>query len=285
MRQSERCHPCSMAGPALALPAARLAKKTSGLDGDFRGRAEQGLRVGMLGLFGHLSSGTGFDDLAPVHYGDAGGEIAHDRHGVRDEEVGEAEVALQLCEQVNDLGAHADIERGDGFVGHDEFRAQGQRAGDADALALASAELVWKAAAGGLVHAHGAQEFCDTSAAEVCAKRLVNEQGLGDHVLDTEAGIEGAERVLEDDLHVTAQAAHFAMAGGEQIMPIKEDAAGGGDDEPEHKAAQRTFARAGLADQAEGFSSPDGKRNVIDCAHFSVRAAAENRLAERESLG
>jgi hypothetical protein len=36
-----------------------------------------------------------------------------------------------------------DVEGADGFVGHDERRTHDERAGDADALALAAAELAW----------------------------------------------------------------------------------------------------------------------------------------------
>ena len=82
------------------------------------------------------------DDFSAIHYGDAGGEVAHHRHGVRDEEVGEAEVALELGQQVDDLGADADVEGGDGLVADDEFRAEREGAGDSDALALASGEFV-----------------------------------------------------------------------------------------------------------------------------------------------
>ena len=51
-----------------------------------------------------------------VHDGDAGGEIAHDRHGVGDEQVSQAEVALELGKEIDDLGADADVKRGDGLV-------------------------------------------------------------------------------------------------------------------------------------------------------------------------
>ena len=78
------------------------------------------------------------EDFSAIHYCDAGGEVADHWHGMRDEEVGEAEVALELGQQVDDLGADADIEGGDRLVADDEFRAEREGAGDSDALALAS---------------------------------------------------------------------------------------------------------------------------------------------------
>src|ERR1700687_5721520 len=81
-----------------------------------------------------------------------------------DEEVGQAEVALQLCQKVDDLCAHADVESGDGLVAHHELWPEGESSGDADTLALSAGEFVGVAGARGLVEAHGAQEVADSGA-------------------------------------------------------------------------------------------------------------------------
>ena len=120
---------------------------------------EQSLGISVLRILRDLLGGIDLDDLAAIHDRDARRKIAHHRHRVRDEEVGESEVALQLRQQIYDLRADADVEGGDGFVAHDELGLQSQSAGDDDALALASAELVRVAAAGGGVEADGAEEF------------------------------------------------------------------------------------------------------------------------------
>ena len=49
---------------------------------------------------------------------------------------------LQIDEQVDDLRLDRDVERGERLVGDDEARLDGERARDADALALAAGELV-----------------------------------------------------------------------------------------------------------------------------------------------
>ena len=59
---------------------------------------------------------------------------------------------LQFEQQVQHLRLDRDVECGDRLVGHDQARAGGERAGDADALALAATEGVRKA-----VHEFGAQ--------------------------------------------------------------------------------------------------------------------------------
>ena len=61
---------------------------------------------------------------------------------VRDEQVREAELVLQVGEQVQYLRLDRDVERRDRLVGHDQRRVQHQRARDRDALALAAREHV-----------------------------------------------------------------------------------------------------------------------------------------------
>ena len=69
------------------------------------------------------------------------GDLADDGEVVGDEQVGDAEVALQLDEQLEDLGLHGDVERRDRLVADDELGLDRQRAGDGDALALAAGQL------------------------------------------------------------------------------------------------------------------------------------------------
>ena len=73
------------------------------------------------------------------------GAMAHvldDLEVVRDEEVRDAELVLQIHEQVDDLRLDRDVERADRLVAHDELGLHGERARDADALPLAAGELV-----------------------------------------------------------------------------------------------------------------------------------------------
>ena len=81
-------------------------------------------------------------EAAEVHDGDAVADVLHDGEVVRDEQVRRPELLLQVGQEVQHLGLYGDVERGDGLVADDELRAQGERAGDADALALAARELV-----------------------------------------------------------------------------------------------------------------------------------------------
>ena len=82
------------------------------------------------------------DDAAEIHHRHPGAEPADDAEIVADEQEGQAAPLLQLLQQQQDLRLHRDVERGDRLVGDDQLGLQRQGAGDADALALAAAELV-----------------------------------------------------------------------------------------------------------------------------------------------
>ena len=58
-------------------------------DADFRRGREERSRVGFARRMADFFAGAVFDEASAAENGDVGGEIAHQRHGVRDEEVGQ----------------------------------------------------------------------------------------------------------------------------------------------------------------------------------------------------
>ena len=120
-----------------------------------------------------------FDDPALVHDGHFIAEIAHHAQVVGDKEQGEVEVGLQLAEQVEDLRLHADVECGDRLVGDDERRAQGQGAGNADALSLAAREGVRIAARISGVESHALHQLAHALVA-VARRPAIRPERLGD---------------------------------------------------------------------------------------------------------
>ena len=48
--------------------------------------------------------------------------MGHDAEVVADEHEGDAQIALQLFEQVQHVGLNGHVKRRDAFIGHDEFR-------------------------------------------------------------------------------------------------------------------------------------------------------------------
>ena len=140
-------------------------------------------------------------DPAEVHDRDPVADVLDDAHVVGDEHVGQPELALELLQQVQDLGLDRDVERGDGLVADDEVGLEDERPGDADALALAARELVRVAACVVRLEADQVHHLGDLRPPLGVAAETVDAQPLADAVADRRARVEARVRVLEDDLH------------------------------------------------------------------------------------
>ena len=80
--------------------------------GSATGTAESSACVyGMIGSRYRSRRGRELDDLAEIHHRHAVGDVLDDREVVRDEQVGEPAIALQILQQVDDLRLHRDVER------------------------------------------------------------------------------------------------------------------------------------------------------------------------------
>ena len=193
--------------------------------GSATGTAESSACVyGMSGSRYEIRRRRELDDLAEVHHGDAVGDVLDDREVVRDEQVGEAAIALQVLHQVDDLRLHRDVERRDRLVADDEARLDGERARDADALALAAGEFVRIAR-----HVFGAQpDFVEqlphARVGGGALGDLVDREPFADDRADGHARIERRERILEDDLDLAAQLAHRARVERDEIDAVELDA-------------------------------------------------------------
>ena len=91
--------------------------------GDRRG-GEQRLRIGMHDLPRQITRLRELDDLAEIHHRDAVGDAAHEREVVGDEHVGQAELALQPAQQVDDLRLDRYVERRHRLVAHHDAPAR-----------------------------------------------------------------------------------------------------------------------------------------------------------------
>ena len=111
---------------------------------DGRVRRQQRGGIGVGGRGEELARRGFLDDLAEVHHRGAPGDAADHVEVVADEQVGEAELALQVEQQVEELALHRHVEPGGRLVGDDDLGAHQQRAGDADAARLSAGDLVRK---------------------------------------------------------------------------------------------------------------------------------------------
>ena len=105
--------------------------------------ADREERRGELGAGGReqFVDGAGLDDLSALHQGGRVADRLHDVHLVRDEQDGQAELPVEVAQQLEDRAGGLRVEGAGGLVGEQHLGVAGQGAGDADALLLAAGEL------------------------------------------------------------------------------------------------------------------------------------------------
>src|SRR5690554_3752354 len=109
--------------------------------GTWRG-AHQRFCIRMKGSGVELRRRPLFDHTPEVHHGDTMAEVFDNRKIVRDEEISEPELLLEVFQKVDDLRLDRDIKGADRLIGDDEARRERDGARDADALLLPSGKLV-----------------------------------------------------------------------------------------------------------------------------------------------
>ena len=174
-----------------------------------RRRRQQRLGVGVLRVGEQLVGGRVLDDAPEVHDGDLGRDVAHHGQIVGDEQVGQTELLLQVLQQVDHLALDRHVERGHRLVADDHARLDRQRAGDADALALAARQLVRIAQRHVGIEADQLQQLGDARLDLGLGQDLVHVHRLGDDLADGHARIERGVGILEDHLHLLAHRRHL----------------------------------------------------------------------------
>src|SRR5262249_8495289 len=123
-------------------------------------------------------------------------DVLDDREIVRDEEIGEPELRLEILQQVHDLSLDRDVERGDRLVGDDQLWVHRERPRDADALALAAGELVGITAEVVGQEADRLEELHYSLLALLSRRRqLVDDQRLADDRADRHSRVQRSVRV------------------------------------------------------------------------------------------
>ena len=146
---------------------------------DLRDGGQQRLGIGMGGGVQHFGGLAFLDDAAKIHHRDAVTDIADYRDIVRDEQIGQAEFALQLFEQFDDLRLDRDVQRRDRLVADHEFGLHDQRTRDPDPLALPARELVRIAVQVTRVQPDALQDLHRAIPDLAAPRQPVQTQGLG----------------------------------------------------------------------------------------------------------
>ena len=144
----------------------------------------------MSGVPVNLLARATFDDPAEVHDRHPVAHVLDHPEIVGDEQQREPELPLQVVQQVQYLRLDGDVERRHGLVRDDEARADGERARDPDALALAAAELVWIAVRRVGRQADEGEKLVDARAALAAGAETVDRESLADDARDPHARIQ-----------------------------------------------------------------------------------------------
>ena len=107
-----------------------------------RNGRDQAAGVGVDAVGDQLKAVGQLDQLAQIHNTDAVGDMLDNAQVMRDKEVGQPHLLLQILNHIDDLRLNRDIQRGDRLIADDELRVHSQRTGDADTLTLTARELV-----------------------------------------------------------------------------------------------------------------------------------------------
>ena len=244
--------------------------------------AHQGARVGMLRALDDVGGGAELDDLAEIHDGDAIGDVFHDRKIMGDEDETETHLFYQLGEKVQDLRLDGDVEGGDGFVGDDDLRPEGEGAGDGDALALAAGEFMRVFLHEARREADGTHEIGDACGDLAGRAGLVHEQGLGERGEDRHAGVERGVGILKNHLQVSADAGDFVGRGGGEVAALEDDGATGRGHQLHDGAGEGGFTAARFAHEPDDFAPSEGEVDAIDGFDGADGFLEEETLLDRE---
>ena len=219
-----------------ALPAFPLARRAAERLGH-RNRRQQRHRVRVPRLGVQLVPVGDLDDLAQVHDRHPVADMPDHGQVVRDHHVGQAQLVLQVLEQVDDLGLDRHVKRGDRLVGDDQLGPQRQGAGDPDALPLAAGELVRVPVVVLGIEADELEQFLH-AAPDPAGRRDLLQPEWRTH--DGAHGVPGIERrvgVLEDHLDLAAQRTHLALPQVGDVAAVNHDPAAGRLVQPDQQAA------------------------------------------------
>src|SRR3954447_3783106 len=252
-----------------------------------RDRREQRAGVGVARVRVQVLALRKLDDLAQVHHGHAVAHVPDDGQVVRDEDDREAELALEVAEEVEDLGLDRDVERRHRLVRDDQLRLERERARHADALALAARELVREAVVVLGVQPdllHQLLHLRLQPAARLAVVEAVDAERLADDRADRLARVERRVRVLEDHLHLATERLELALREAGDVPAAVLDRPAGRVEQAGDQARRGGLAAAGLPHQAERLALHDVERHAVDSVHGADLALEQDPARDREVL-
>jgi len=153
-----------------------------------RNSLQQQPRVWVQRAAQHVLRRADLGDRAEIHHGDAVAQIRDGADIVRNEQVGELPLRLQIGQQVQHLRPHRHVERRYRLIGDQDLRRDRERASDCDALPLSAREFVRKPAQRGRGKPDLIGEFSDPRRHRRATREPVDTQRLGDQIAGADCG-------------------------------------------------------------------------------------------------
>jgi hypothetical protein len=223
--------------------------------------------VGIQGVGGKGVGGKGVGDDLAVAEADNAVSVFEEASIVRGEDEGEAEAAVEVVHEVDELGGVAGVEVGGRLIGEHQGGTMDDGAGDGDTLAFAAGEQV-----GTLIGAGGEADTFKSGGGALTAFVAVeslDEQGELDVLGGGEYGdeIEG----LKDETDLPAAQGGEALwiqLGG--VYAIDEDAAGGGLVDAADEVEEGGLAASTGTGDGEELAGGDVEVHVVEGADKAV---------------
>ena len=257
-----------------------------GMVGD---RRDQPARVGVGWPCEHLGGRALLHEAARVHDGEPVGDRGHDGQVVAHVENGEAVVAPQPVDLLEDASLGHDVEPGSGLVHHDGRRLAHERRGDRDPLLLSTRELVRKSARErAIVGEVDALEGLTRAARRVRAGN-VRAKHLPDGIAHPVRRVERRRRVLRnvgDD--PAAERADRALVSSVDQLAVdldgpRRDSTAAASVAQERQSGRRLPAPR-LAHETQDFARRDLERDVLDDRLAGVELDAQG-VDANDALG
>ena len=241
-------------------------------------------RVVLAGILEHVMHRSGLDGAALPHDHHPVCHVGHHAHVVRDEQDRGAGLALDLVEEIEDLGLDGHVECGGGLVGDEKPGGTGKRDRDHDALAHAPGEHVRiiLEASPRVGDAHPVEQADTLLGGLPVAEVAVLPQHLLDLCADPQNRVQAHHGLLED--HAGDFAAHAAQGlrrGANHFAALdpdgSPDAGGIGREQSHHGHGSHALSGAGFPDDRERLARSDAEVYVV---HHLVIAEGDAEVAD-----
>ena len=227
-------------------------------------RGKQRLGVGVQGIAEDIRRRAVFHEVSEVHNAHGIGDMLHHGQVVGDEEIGKLILLLQLLEKVYDLRLDRHVQRRYRLVADHELRVQSKGPGNADALPLSAGELVGVAVLVEGLQAAAVHDPVYVVVELILRHELMLPHRLADDLAHGKPGGQARKRILEDDLHLRAKAAHLLIGDIVDLLPVKQHlAAGLLPGQAQDGTARGGLAAAGLAHKTHGGAAPEVEGHAV----------------------